>query len=346
MSFSIVFYLFIFLLSFYVLRVFFKNAILLSFSFAVIYFISLYLRKLEGSRLNYTFVHHFASIWLGFLWIAGATTFFLDALSVVSPFSATKSMYLYGLVFSMAVSLIAYINNKSIFVREFTVPSSKITKPLTVAHISDLHINGSRSKVDFERIIAQVISQNPDVIVITGDLVDIPAVPAKSCFDILYQIKTPILFVTGNHDYYAGVNYTCSMLKERGVTVLRGNKRVVKGVCFVGFDDPTGGKTLAKELDSITLSEKQFSVLLYHQPRDIKLASKKGFDLMLSGHTHAGQLFPFNLFVKLQFKYVVGLHKIENMLLYIIPGTGTWEIPMRFGSRNTIALFRLEPVSK
>jgi uncharacterized protein len=344
--FSILFYALIFFFSYYVLRHFFSKAIWFSFSIAIVYFISLYLRKLENPKINYTFLHHFATIWLGFIWIASAVTFFLDILLVATPLPVTKSMRVAGLIISMILSLLAYYNNKNLFVTEFTIPTSKIQTPLVIAHISDLHLTGSRAKTDFERIMGSVLSQNPDVIVITGDLIDIPAIPSEDCFNLLYQIKTPILFVTGNHDYYAGADYACDILKKRGVLVLRSESVAVKGIHFTGVDDPMSGKKLQKELSHLPLYKKTFNVLLYHQPKHIEHACEHGFDLMLSGHTHAGQIFPFNYFIKLQFKYVVGLHKLGSMFLYIIPGTSTWETPMRFGSRNTIALFKLEPVMK
>ena len=197
--------------------------------------------------------------------------------------------------------------------------------------------------MQFEKVMTQVLLENPDLNVISGDLVDVPQVPKPDCFDILYQIRTPIVFVTGNHDYYADADYVQSVLEKRGVHVLRGEQKTIKGVTFVGVDDPTGKVKLESVLDTLKLPSDKYKVLVYHQPKKINYVASKGFDLMLSGHTHGGQLYPFNYVVRLQFKYVVGLHKIDNLQLYINPGTGTWEIPMRIGSKNTIAVFDLVP---
>ena len=338
--FSCVFYLIVFFFSFYTLKYFISDAAEVSFLLATMYFVVLFVRKSEFSFIPH-FLHSAAGLFLGFAWVGFTTTVLVNLVSLFLPIS--QKVRFLGLAFAAILALAAVLNNRMIMSRYFTIRNSKIKQPVRIAQISDLHVTGPKAKMQFEKVMTQVLLENPDVIVISGDLIDVPRVPTAESFDILHQIRTPIIFVTGNHDYYAGADYVQSFLEERGVHVLRGAQKTIKGITFVGVDDPTGKVKLESTINKMKLPATKYKVLVYHQPRKVNYVVSKGFDLMLSGHTHAGQMYPFNYVVRLQFKYVVGFHRIKNMILYINPGTGTWEIPMRIGSKNTIAVFDLKP---
>ncbi|MED5227799.1 MAG: metallophosphoesterase, partial [Pseudomonadota bacterium] len=126
-----------------------------------------------------------------------------------------------------------------------------------------------------------------------------------------------------------------------GVRVLRNNSVLADGLQLIGIDDADDVHQVGRELANITLDPQCFKVLLYHRPSGWDSAVKAGIDLTLSGHTHNGQIFPFNWLVKQQFKLITGLHRSGQCQLYVSPGTGTWGPVMRLGSRNEITCIDL-----
>ena len=115
----------------------------------------------------------------------------------------------------------------------------------------------------------------------------------------------------------------------------------MKGIQFVGIGYSDDKKLIKKKLGRLKIAKNKPSVLLYHVPLGMEHAKKKGIDLQLSGHTHKGQVFPFNYLVMIEFRYLAGLYDIDGMKLYVSPGTGTWGPPMRLGSRNEITVLKL-----
>ncbi|MBX4212191.1 metallophosphoesterase, partial [Candidatus Pacearchaeota archaeon] len=116
-----------------------------------------------------------------------------------------------------------------------------------------------------------------------------------------------------------------------------------KDIQIVGVDYSDSKGYLGEILPKISIDKNKPSILLYHPPASLDYIEKKGIGLQLSGHTHNGQIFPFNLFVKLIFPYVMGLYKGKEASIYVSPGTGTWGPPMRLGSRSEITLIHLTP---
>jgi predicted MPP superfamily phosphohydrolase len=149
--------------------------------------------------------------------------------------------------------------------------------------------------------------------------------------------------VTGNHERYEGIELVVDALKGTGVRVLRDEVVNTHGIQLVGVDDPGDFPRKNHVLARLNISDGKPSVLMQHTPGAVKDAQGAGIDLMLSGHTHNGQIIPFNYIVKLFFPYIQGLYRIGEMHLYVSPGTGTWGPPMRLGSRSEITLLRLQP---
>src|SRR5262249_36212510 len=150
--------------------------------------------------------------------------------------------------------------------------------------------------------------------------------------------KHGVYFVTGNHEYYSGADSWIAHLGKLGVRVLR-NERVRiggdEGFDLAGIDDHSAhgdghGSDLEKALEGRDAG--RAGVLLAHQPRGIDLADRLGVDLQLSGHTHGGQIFPWNFAVRLQQPFVAGLHKLTRAQIYVSQGTGYWGPPMRVGA--------------
>jgi predicted MPP superfamily phosphohydrolase len=222
-----------------------------------------------------------------------------------------------------------------------------------IVQISDIHVGPTIRQDYLRRIVAAVNRQQPDMVAITGDLVDgsvrelAPHVaPLK---DLASRYGS--YFVTGNHEYYSGAHAWIAELRRLGIEVLL-NRHVVlehQGATAViaGVTDYSAGHfDAAHRSDPHAAiagapSNAAVRVLLAHQPRSALAAAEAGFDLQLSGHTHGGQFMPWNFFVRLQQPFVAGLHRLGQLWVYTSRGTGYWGPPKRFGAPSEITLIEL-----
>jgi predicted MPP superfamily phosphohydrolase len=221
----------------------------------------------------------------------------------------------------------------------------------TIAQISDVHVGPTIGRAFIEEIVAKTNALKADLIVITGDLVDGSVARLGDAVAPLANLraKDGVFFVTGNHEYYSGVDEWIAYLTTLGIRVLR-NERVSiggsDGFDIAGVDDwgaASFGNGHGANLDRALQGRDRGRVLilLAHQPKQVYEAAHADVDLQLSGHTHGGQMFPFNLFVKLQQPYVSGFHMHEGTGIYVSNGTGYWGPPMRVGAPAEITHIEL-----
>jgi len=217
-----------------------------------------------------------------------------------------------------------------------------------IVQLSDVHVGPTIHRGFIETIVAQCNALAPDLVVITGDLVDGSVEELRQHVAPLSELRAKygVYFVTGNHEYYSGAEDWCGELERLGVRVLR-NERVSIGTesasfDLAGVDDHSAkgfggghGQDLPKALRGRDLDREL--VLLAHQPRTIFEAQEHGVGLQLSGHTHGGQLWPWTYLVRLQQPVVAGLARFGNSLVYVSRGTGYWGPPMRLGAPSEIA---------
>src|SRR5208282_2457843 len=197
-----------------------------------------------------------------------------------------------------------------------------------IVQISDIHV-GPTIKADYlEAIVDRVNRLHPEVIAITGDLVDGSVAQLARHVAPLARLRAVhgVYFVTGNHEYYSGAHAWIEELRRLGITVLLnqhvmlehlGSPVLVAGVTDFNahhFDEAHRSDPLAALAGAP--SGKMTRVLLAHQPRSAAGAEEAGFDLQLSGHTHGGQFFPWNLFVRLQQPFTAGLHRLGRLWVY------------------------------
>jgi len=222
--------------------------------------------------------------------------------------------------------------------------------PLRIAQISDVHL-GLIVRHGRTRAIADAIRrENPDLLVSTGDLVDGEINHLEGLAEILREIDPPLgkYAVTGNHEYYAGLGQALAFTRSAGFTVLRGESVTLgNGMRIAGVDDPAGAAFGANNprSEAAALGEAPspaFTLFLKHRPW-LSGTSRGLFDLQLSGHTHAGQLFPFRLLVRITYPLLSGLRPLAGGgFLYTSRGTGTWGPPMRFLSPPEVTIFDIE----
>ena len=208
-----------------------------------------------------------------------------------------------------------------------------------LAQISDVHI-GSRQPGFLRPIVAKVNDLQPDYVLITGDLIDMEGIPEDQLAP-LRELQAPAIYCIGNHERYVDCESICKRLTNLGITVLRNAVLQTNDVQFIGIDDAERRDQVALQLASITPAQDTYRILLYHRPDGAADAAAWGVDLMLTGHTHRGQIFPFTLLVKRTFPELYRLYRHGDMHLYVSPGTGTWGPVMRLGSKCEITQFRL-----
>ena len=239
------------------------------------------------------------------------------------------------------------VNAHRIAVRRMALSSRKLDCSLRLVQVSDVHV-GSRGPGFLPRIVRRVDALEPDAVFITGDLLDLMGLPADS-LDSIGKLSAPAFFAIGNHERYVGSEAVCARLEALGVTVLR-NAAVDRGALRVmGIDDAEARDQVERQLARIEVADHRpaaYTVLMYHRPDGVRAAARAGVDLMLCGHTHNGQILPFNWMVKRFFPFIAGRFDIGDMALYVSPGTGTWGPTLRLGSVNEITLFELTPEAR
>ena len=254
------------------------------------------------------------------------------------------------------ISLIGFVNARRVpRILDVEVPIRNLPTPLadfTIVQLSDIHV-GSTIKRDYvQAVVERVNSLDADLVAITGDVVDGTvaqlAPHTAPLADLVSRHGT--FLVTGNHEYYSGAEPWVAEFERLGLRVLanahvvlehEGAKLVIAGVndfSAGAFNPAWRSDPQAALAGSPTGLPK---ILLAHQPRSAAAAAAAGFDLQLSGHTHGGQFWPWNHFVRLQQPYTAGLHRFDGLWVYTSRGTGYWGPPKRFGAPSEITRLRL-----
>lgn len=262
---------------------------------------------------------------------------------LISP----RTLFLAGCLIVTMTSTWGVYEAANIKVRRFEIKAPKLSREITIAQISDVHLDMIVGSGKLEKIKSLLRDINPDVIVSTGDLVDGSIQHIEHLHASLAEISAPLgkFAVMGNHERYAGYKASGEFLARAGFTVLHGESVVVEGpLRIAGVDDPGhGGMDVATASEVLPNGERETTVLLQHRPQ-FEPESLGRFDLQLSGHTHGGQIFPFGLIVQFFVPYNTGMHNLpQNSKLYVNPGTGTWGPPIRVLAPPEITVFILKP---
>lgn len=223
----------------------------------------------------------------------------------------------------------------------------------SIVQISDLHVGPTIDAAYVRRVVDIGNTLEPDLIALTGDIVDGPVARLAGSVESLAQLRARegVVLALGNHDYYSGADAWTAHFRRLGIEVLRNDYRVLaRGrdrLVVGGVVDPAGQLESPPELPRPELAAGPPGldaprILLAHNPKLAPLAERAGFDLQLSGHTHAGQFFPWTLAVRLvHAPHVEGLSRRGRMWVYVNAGTGTWGPPVRLGTRPELTLVRL-----
>ncbi len=310
-------------------------------AFTIPIFLSQFIARfgLRKNRSNFAFVlRHIADFLLG-----------LSPIVLLMVLAAEIGVLIFGwqgvnvattiLAATVALSVLGVV--KAWRPKIVTVPlsSRRLSKPVRFVQISDVHI-GSRTSRYLDSIMQTVVDLDPDFLCITGDFIDQPGVSVDK-LRALTSFSSPIYYCTGNHEHYEDLDDIIDRLQSLGVEVLRNRSVEVDGLQIIGIDDSSDSEQVAKILPDLDIRDDLYSILLYHRPRGLEAAHEHGVDLKLSGHTHNGQIVPFNLAVGRVFEYTRGLYTYKNTHLYVNEGSGTWGPVLRIGTKSEITLFEL-----
>ena len=272
----------------------------------------------------------------------GTVSFFIILpLIVISYFQILTSYELVIIFFSIQIPAIiyGYMNSKKLKIKKLFINTNLIKKSIRFVFISDVHI-GSNHPSSLKKLVSIINSLDYNFLVIGGDLIDSSAFKIHDLNEFK-KINKPIFFVTGNHEYYVK-NYKKHLqdLHTVGIHTLDNQSLQLEGINLIGISDNITNNSKIALVEK--LSQKVlFNLLIVHKPSIWKKVSKNS-NLMLSGHTHNGQIFPFNFVVKLKFPENYGLYKNMNNHLYVSSGSATWGPKIRIGSNNEIIHIELK----
>jgi predicted MPP superfamily phosphohydrolase len=237
-------------------------------------------------------------------------------------------------------------------VKQVRVPLAKLPDALsgyTIVQLTDVHVGPTIGRAFIEEIVRTTNALEPDVVAITGDLVDGSVANLGALVEPLRDLKAKdgVFFVTGNHEYYSGADEWIAYLRTLGVRVLRNERVELKaGLDLAGVDDTSAhnfghghGENIPAAMNG--RDPARALVLMAHQPKAVLEACKHGVDLQLSGHTHGGQIWPWGYAVRLDQPHVAGLHDHKGTAIYVSRGTGYWGPPLRVGAPAEITRIEL-----
>jgi len=292
-----------------------------------------------------TYVYNASFLIFGFVLGLVIFTIIIDLIRLIFKHSFANQIW--GLIIiglTLLFVLIAFINTVTYKEINIDLNSSKISKDTKIVQISDVHLFGKTSEKRFDKIYKKVVELNPDIVVITGDLFDTPGTIPSNSINVINDYNIPVYFIFGNHDIMYGEENSIQILKNTNTIILNDTKVIDKerNISMIGVTYAIDPGTLGKVLQTINIDMNEYNILLYHAPVGAKDASNKGIDLMLSGHTHGGQVFPLTALIGLMYDYVKGEYKVGNMTLYVNEGTGLWGPKMRLPTRNEITVFNIK----
>jgi hypothetical protein len=302
-----------------------------------------------------------AYFWMGLLFLSFCISLLLEASNVIlrvagfmrgSPLAIPpKPWFLAASSLALVICIYGYFSALDIKIERLTIETEKLPAGidrLKIVQISDLHLGMIVRGKRLQNIVNAINAEKPDMLVSTGDLVDGQIDHLDGLAPMLRGVRAPSgkYAITGNHEFYAGLRQAVEFTESAGFTVLR-DKAISEGAIIIaGVDDPAAiqlkiRKLLTEKALLSPLPRQKFTLLLKHRP-SIDPETAPLFDLQLSGHTHKGQIFPFNYVVQKIYPLIGGTFLLQSgPTLHVSRGTGTWGPPIRFLSPPEITAIEL-----
>ena len=299
-----------------------------------VYLVCLYYFRSKSSNIIIKF---FVYEGMGIGTISLFIVIFILILSLLVTINDAQKIFIFFIIFFPLI-IYGFLNAKNVSVKQLKFSHSKIKKNLNFVFLSDIHI-GSNSPKILNKMIPLINQQNPSFVLIGGDLIDSSSFKIQD-LDEMKNIKAPIYFVTGNHEYYIEDSQKhLNDFKNQNIKVLDNESIIIEEIKIIGLSDKQKKEIKINKFNQL-FDIDYFNLLLVHQP-SIWNSLKEKANLTLSGHTHNGQIFPFNLIVKIQFPQIYGVYSHLKNYLYVSSGAATWGPKIRIGSKNEIICINL-----
>ena len=298
-------------------------------STAFVYLVCLYyFRSKSSNKIIKLFVYEGIGIGTLSLFIV----FFILLISFILNINEAQKIFIFFITF-IPLIIYGFFNAKNVSVKQLKFSHSKIKKKIKFIFLSDIHI-GSNSPKILKKIIPLINQHNPSFVLVGGDLIDSSSFKIQD-LDEMKKINAPIYFVTGNHEHYIEDSQKhLNDFKNQNIKILDNENVLVDRINIIGLSDNQTKENKINKFEQLFDSD-YFNLLLVHQP-SIWNSLKEKANLTLSGHTHNGQIFPFNLVVKIQFPQIYGVYYHLKNYLYVSSGAATWGPKIRIGSKNEI----------
>lgn len=314
---------------------------------------------LEATRIIPTFTERNKSTKMGrflstfygvYEWFLVMFLFYLILMHIIGLVTAQpRIIYVVSLGILILIGVYAYIHAHKIIVKKRILEFDDVDAEYNIIHLSDVHFGSIRHKEIIEDIADNIrkLQDNCDIAVISGDLADGSCVVEENDFNALKDIDIPVIFTSGNHDYYPGLESVHRACENANIIVLENEVYEFKDLNIYGLsysfgDIPMPTLSQLKEV----IKEDKINIINYHVPYSWDEFSAIGFDIQLSGHTHGGQFYPVTFFGKLLYEgHNMGLFKksisSKNRYLHVTTGVGSMDIPMRWGTDSEMVILKI-----
>jgi predicted MPP superfamily phosphohydrolase len=292
-----------------------------------------------------------AGLWGGFMLNTSlvAILYFVLKLLHLNNFidAQTNGKYLYILIIPLAMLLFEFYCARKIRVKRQAIKINNLPvfwQGKKIIHVSDVHLGPIWRQKFFDDLSILINKQKADLIFITGDLFD--GMDADFSWFHLRKLEASkgVFYAYGNHDLILGEKKIAKLFTNSNINILADQLKEIEGLQIIGISCYYKGRLdVKKKMAELSgYDPLKPSILMYHEPKDIKAFRRAGINVQLSGHTHGGQMFPFNLLAHILYKgFASGLYRLDNFNLSVTNGAGTWGPPLRLGSRSEIVVFEL-----
>lgn len=311
---------------------------------AMAMFLAIGLRNVALPEVVHKFLFDAGSVWMVFMLYMTLSLIVADVAHLLFPALSGRVWYALGI--TLLVMLYGYINYRHPRIEHIDIHSEKYhaEKPLRIVAISDVHLGYGTDRTDLARYVDMINEQHPDIVFIVGDLIDNSIEPVRrdDMAAEFERLDAPlgIYAVLGNHEYISGLEACADYLATTPITLLRDSVVLLDDIAIVGRDDRMNPrrKPLAELLER---ADNKLTIVLDHQPYDIRLSDSLGVDIHLSGHTHRGQVWPLSWATDMMYDQSHGYRKWTTTHAYVSSGLSLWGPPFRVGTHSDMAVIDL-----
>ena len=326
-----------------------KKAFLISLYVSISIFILLLLGEFGSGKIFFT-LSQLTNYYIGILIFALPIYLIYHITNLSLKFSKIKLKFNLGKYFTIFLAIIVLISiitfELPIKTYKYEIQSDKVSREYNILHIADPQYGsiGDYHLKEIQELSNEIINaENIDFIVFTGDFIDTRNFKEED-LEPLLNFDVPVYFTLGNHEFYHDYDKILD-ITNRHYIVLRNTSHTFEEINLLGADDSNSKNHIETILNknSQLINSQKLNLLLYHRPSEVLTAKNSGVDIMITGHTHGGQIFPYTLMLKLFFDYPSGLVEIDNFILYTSDGVGLWGPKMRLGTFNEVTVFKIIP---